>query len=151
MNREFLSVISHLPLLLIIGCLATTLAAAETNPAPALPSVIVEKLKGKDPAKATKVDLTWSKVQDQDLAALKALTQLHRLNLSCTKVSDAGLEHLKGLTQLRVLGLAGTKISDAGLAHLKSLTQLQSLVLAETQVSDAGLAHLNLLAQLKDL
>ncbi len=97
------------------------------------------------------VYLDSSAQRDSDLAPLKELTQLQRLELSGADVTDAGLEHLKGLTQLQRLVLTGTRVSDAGLEHLRRLTQLQLLNLAHTQVTDAGLEHLKGLAQLKEL
>ena len=55
---------------------------------------------------------------DGDLAHLKGLTALERLNLRGTKITDAGLAHLKGLPGLQRLDLRGTKITVAGVVSL---------------------------------
>ena len=80
--------------------------------------------------------------KDADLAHLKGLTGLRRLNLNDAKVTDAGLEHLADMTALQTLVLSGTAVTDAGLAHLKSLRRLQMLDLWSTAVTGAGLEHL---------
>ena len=129
---------SVLPTLLAIACLATALAAAEINPTPAFPPAVVKALQGQDPAKVKELSLWTSAIRDEDLAALKPLTQLESLDLTSTKVSDAGLEHLKTLTKLKMLDLTSTQVSDAGLKHLKTLTQLRGLSLTNTKVTNAG-------------
>jgi hypothetical protein len=86
-------------------------------------------------------------ITDNELAQLKGLTSLERLNLAKTQVTDAGLAQLKALTALKALGLSDTQITDAGLAQLQGLTKLQQLGLARTQVTDSGLGQLrNLMA-----
>lgn len=106
---------------------------------------------GPHPSKVEYLDLAKSKVQDQDLAALKVLFDLRWLHLDDTQVTDAGLVHLKPLGQLWKLHLSDTKVAGAGLKHLRALRQLSELHLDDTQVSDAGLEHLKPLTQLQRL
>ncbi len=54
-----------------------------------------------------------------DLAHLKWLPSLNRLNLAGTEIDDAGLFHLKELGGLRYLWLTGTQVSDAGVTDLQ--------------------------------
>ncbi len=121
------------------------------RPETRLPSVVAERLPDEGPAKVTELSLGCSDVRDEDLAALKLLTKLQRLDLSGTKISDVGLAHLKALPQLDWLDLSNTRVSDAGLAHLKPLTRLQGLDLSNTRIGDAGLEHLKPLTQLEAL
>ena len=58
-------------------------------------------------------------ITNSDLAHLKCLKSLERLNLAGTQIDDAGLFHLKELGGLRYLWLSGTKVSDAGVADLQ--------------------------------
>lgn len=94
------------------------------------------------------VDLSQTEAGDADLAVLKGLPGLKRLNLSATAVTDAGLAHLTGLGQLRRLNLFSTAISDAGLKHLEGLDQLRYLYAWGTAVTGEGLSRLR---QLKSL
>jgi hypothetical protein len=115
----------------------------------------VEKLGGKvvyyedRPEKVVKkVDLSHSKIADQDLvtfkALLKYLPELQTLDLSDTAMTDAGLAHLKeslgNLPKTVSLNISGTKVTDAGLGHLRGTTGLYDLALADTQVTDAGVS-----------
>jgi hypothetical protein len=97
------------------------------------------------------IDLHQTRVKDADLAMLRELPSLRKLNLYGTAVTDAGLEHLSGLVGLQTLHLNGTAIGDAGLQHLRSITGLSTLSLYGTRVTDAGLAHLPTLTNLQNL
>ena len=66
------------------------------------------------------VDLNRTKVTDEELLHLKALTKLEYLNLDGTKVTDSGLVHLKGLTNLQTLNLDFTKVTDEGVKKLQT-------------------------------
>jgi Leucine-rich repeat (LRR) protein len=75
-------------------------------------------------------------VTDGQLARLKVLTTLRRLNLSeCDKITDAGIAHVAALKQLTWLELGYTQVSDAGLAKLAALKDLELLDLRDTQVT----------------
>jgi len=95
--------------------------------------------------------LDHSAITDAGLALLASLPKLRILDLKGTRISDAGLAHLSGLGQLEGLYLTRTTITDAGLVHLRPLTRLQTLILWDTAVSDAGLEHLAALTRLTEL
>ncbi len=86
---------------------------------------------------------------DEEMACLKSLKDLERVELHFIGITDAGLEHVEGLVKLRLLNLWGTKVSDAGLERLQGLTHLEILQLDHTEITDAGLEHLKGLPNLK--
>lgn len=88
---------------------------------------------------------------DADLAQLKRLKQLERLELSCKEITDAGLKHLKGLRQVKYLSLASNRITDEGLQDLKGLRQLKHLTLEGNPITDTGLKELKGLTELRFL
>jgi hypothetical protein len=88
------------------------------------------------------VRLARSQASDEDLAAIRRLTDLRMLDLGDTRVTDEGLRHLAGLEHLEVLVLNGTAVTDRGLAHLSGMSRLKVLCLEETRIGDVGLAHL---------
>src|SRR3954452_4892790 len=59
------------------------------------------------------VDLSETRIVDDDLATVAKLTQLKALVLNQTKVTDAGLKRIKGLVQLHSLLLDDTRVTDA--------------------------------------
>ncbi len=84
-----------------------------------------EDLPGK-PLKS--IDLSKTKVTDEDLKLMAKLNQLRILNLDNTVVSDAGLMNLPAVTSLSNLSLFGTKVTKEGVAKLKKSlekTQIQ--------------------------
>lgn len=68
----------------------------------------------------TEVNLSDTRVGDEDMVRLTKLPRLKKLNLSGTNISDVGAEYLERIVSLRVLNLSGTKISYAGFKKLKS-------------------------------
>jgi Leucine-rich repeat (LRR) protein len=75
-------------------------------------------------------------LRDEDMAFLKRLTKLERLQLPSDELTDAWLiyiEDLKGLTILEVYGMA---VTSEGLRHLSSLSNLTVLNLHGTRVTD---------------
>jgi hypothetical protein len=102
----------------------------------------------KDLPELDKLNLYGTAVSDAGINQLKGLEVLYSLNLGDTRVTDAGLAHLKNLPSLEVLGLIGTQVTDNGLAELKSLPALHWLNLTLTRVTDAGLKHLSMLPAL---
>lgn len=98
------------------------------------------------------VAISYVGYQDEaDLQGLKDLPNLRALDLAYTKISDEGLEHIGALTELRVLNLSYTEISDRGLAYLTSLENLHTLDLENTEITDSGLAYLDDLDNLRSL
>src|SRR5829696_5440634 len=71
--------------------------------------------------KALAVDLTGCKIENADLARLKALSALRVLKLDKTPVSLAGVKHLAALTQLEQLSLRSTPVTDSAVKHLAGL------------------------------
>jgi len=78
---------------------------------------------------------------NENLAQLRILPELQRLDLRGTQVTDASLVHLERFDRLTEVALATTRATDAGVAHLRMLTRLERLSL-NANVTDAGLAHL---------
>ena len=63
--------------------------------------------------------ITESRINDDGMVHLKALTELESLKIHGGNVTDAGLVHLRGLTRLRSLELKGTKTTEAGVVELQ--------------------------------
>ena len=84
------------------------------------------------------LDLTRSKIRDDQLAPLAQMKNLRRLQLKRNPVTDAGLAHLSGLADLEVLNLYETGVTDTGLDHLAGLKKLQKLFLFNTKCTAAG-------------
>jgi Leucine-rich repeat (LRR) protein/beta-lactamase regulating signal transducer with metallopeptidase domain/tetratricopeptide (TPR) repeat protein len=101
------------------------------------------------PARGTTVNLRNG--TDADLAALKDVQQITRLDLSDSNVTDAGLARLEEMAGLQDLYLTRCLVTDAGVAHLKPLKNLRWLSLIETHVTDAGLTELTGLPALMSL
>src|SRR5579864_6795255 len=97
------------------------------------------------------VDLSNTKINDDDLKSLVGSTSLRSLRLDDTRITDAGLANLQSLPKLHELHLRGTLITDAGLASLRNMPQLEVLDLCGTRITDAGLANLAHLKQLRSL
>jgi hypothetical protein len=92
--------------------------------------------------KLVQLDLKETQITDGGLANLSGLATLNRLHLEKTKITDAGLAHLKDLPNLEYLNIYGTAVTDAGLEHLKGLKSLKNLYVWQTQVTDDGIAKL---------
>ena len=103
------------------------------------------------PAHVLSVELSGTAATNTDLAFLKALGRLERLDLGHTQITNGGLEPLAGLTRLQFLSLEVTGVGDDDLRQIERLTKLTALNLAGTQVSDAGLSHLQNLIALEGL
>lgn len=98
-----------------------------------------------------KLEISGSKVTSQGVKHLAGLTKLYMLHLDGTQVGDDGLASLVRLHDLSVLSLDNTRVTDAGLAQLQQMPQLERLYLNGTSITDAGLAHLAKLENLKEL
>src|SRR5262245_6023642 len=87
------------------------------------------------------LNLNWNKVTPAGVISLvKSRPGLQRLELSGVSMRDDDVAALKVLTDLRHLGLRRTLITDGGLAHLKAFPKLRQLSLMHTGVTDVGLA-----------
>jgi hypothetical protein len=112
---------------------------------------VVSFVKGR--TRLRRLELAGVPLRDDDLAALKELTDLQVLSLRGTLVTDKGAVHLKAFTKLRTLNLSTREglITDAALPHLKSLTDLEYLDFDRTGITDAGLEQLKPLRKLRGL
>ncbi len=85
------------------------------------------------------LDLTRTRLSDDALTPLAAMTHLTRLDLKRNPtLGDGALVHLKNLAHLEYLNLYGTKVGDAGLEHLAGLKKLRNLYLFETECTADG-------------
>lgn len=102
----------------------------------------------------TSVNLAHTKLSDEDLAALIAISPLlalEDLNLTHTSITDRGLAVVGQLRALRKLSLTLTAISDTGLTQLEGLRHLTELYLIDTDVTDAAVEPLSKLGTLRSL
>jgi Leucine-rich repeat (LRR) protein len=94
------------------------------------------------------LNLTGTRVTDDDLKHLSVMTNLEMINLDGTQVTDVGLVHLANLKRLKFVRLSRTQITDSGLMHLKGLRNLERLYFNRTNISDVGFKHLEELPKL---
>ena len=100
--------------------------------------------------KLTWLDLSDTNVTGSGLEGLH-LPQCEWLNLSRTKIADDQLRHLSRAPKLEVLELDETAISERGLVHLQALKNLQNLSLEGTFVTDAAVDALRSFTTLQQL
>jgi serine/threonine protein kinase/Leucine-rich repeat (LRR) protein len=92
----------------------------------------------------TSLGLDGTQVTDDGLEKIRPMTWLRGLVLNrCSRITNDGLAHLTALTDLQDLQLTGTNVTDAGLKHLKGLTNLTVLYLGGTKVTAEGVAALS--------
>ncbi|QDU54278.1 leucine-rich repeat domain-containing protein [Aeoliella mucimassa] len=85
------------------------------------------------------VDLSRTKVDNDDLQSLVFYPGISKLNLEGTTISDAGMVHVGKMQHLESLNVDGTLVSDSSLAKLLELTRLERLNLGCAQpCSPAG-------------
>lgn len=99
----------------------------------------------------TDLDLSDTRVSDNDLERLKPLTNLRRLVLDGAPIKGTGLVHLKALPALTELRVGCFTLTDLGVGNLAELKQLERLLLAGSDVSDAELKSLRGLTRLQEL
>src|SRR5262245_35609956 len=104
-----------------------------------------------DGERVVEVKLDRTRVTDEDLKLVAALTDVTDLSLEMTQIGDTGMGHLKSMHRLEWLNLFGTQVGDKGLEHLKQLTSLKHLPVGHTKVTDAGMVHLESMPQLRYL
>ena len=85
--------------------------------------------------------LSFTNIQDEDLAAIGNLRSLAVLYVDDTEISDRGVNHILHLP-LRRLDLAGTNVTDRSVTPLCSLASLAYLRVTSTQISERGRAIL---------
>ena len=84
------------------------------------------------------LDLSRTKISDNDLAVLAGMKHLARLILSRTDTTDAGLVHLKDLPDLEYINIYQTKVTDAGLKNFENLKKLRKLYAWQSMVTPGG-------------
>jgi internalin A len=98
------------------------------------------------------LDLSHTRISDEGLLHIRPARQICDLNLLyAEQITDLGLNAIKAWTNLKRLNVRGTRISDPTLAIIGKLTQLESLDIANTGVTEAGLDALVPLTHLKHL
>lgn len=88
------------------------------------------------------LNLSHSAVNDHQLEAVSALSNLRVLYLNNTDVTDAGVAKLSSLKALRSLSLVGTSISDGSIETLTKLPNLTNLFVYRTALTSAGIKKL---------
>ena len=94
-----------------------------------------------------KEQLTWlnlsdTKITDDDLKVIAQFPNLSRLRLENNEVTDAGILHLTVLSHLESLNLYNNRITDAGLILLEKLPALTRVYLWKTDVTEDGISKL---------
>jgi internalin A len=89
------------------------------------------------------VKLVYSKIDDEALADLSGLQQLHELDLYGVRLTDSGLKNLRDLPSLVNLNLRITRITDEGVKELARFKKLQIINVGDTKISGDGLAQLH--------
>jgi uncharacterized membrane protein len=88
------------------------------------------------------LNLSETRITDQQLEGISRLRNLRVLYLNNTKVSDAGLSKLSVLTELRLLSLVGTAATDQSIGTFQNITKLRNLYVYRTQISSEGIQKL---------
>ena len=97
------------------------------------------------------LDLSASRIVDEDLSPLASLRQIKAIDLSRTFINGHGLAHLMTSRSLRQLVLSNTQIDDSSLSIIKDWIYLEKLDLSNTLVTDQGLAELAQSRYLREL
>lgn len=97
----------------------------------------------------TRLDLSWTRLNDGGMYYLKPLTRLEHLSIPLDEVSAEGLIHLRGMVNLKTFG---GRIDDAGMRQLTGLQALESLgISSNSEMTDAGLESIGQLKRLQTL
>jgi hypothetical protein len=89
-------------------------------------------LKGRVEAR---VDLSFTAVTDDDLAALDFPDSVHEIDLSSTEITDRGVESLLRVPNLQTLVLIDTRVTEGVAEILKRMPSLCEVRLDNTNVS----------------
>ncbi len=88
------------------------------------------------------LDLSDTKLTDEDLSVISKFKNLRKLNLSKNPVTDYGVRHLINLPQLEYLNLYETSVADSTAILLSQMLSLRELYLWNTNVTDTLLDQL---------
>lgn len=97
------------------------------------------------------LSLAETKIGDEGVKAIAALSNLERLNLSKTAVGDKNLSYLTKLAKLTNLDLRQTKVTDTGMQSLAELPAIKGLHLSGTSIGDIGVKEFTKTKSLKTL
>jgi len=82
--------------------------------------------------------------KDKDLACLRGLTSLERLQLGSNGIGDEGSQYLAGLRNLNSIIINGSpRITDKTLTYLSPLKKLRRIVIHNSVITDQGLSYLH--------
>lgn len=90
--------------------------------------------------KLQRLNLDRAAVRGPGLASLQELPKLTELHVGCAALTDLFAKDIAALKRLQRLSVAGSAITDDGLKPLYGLTDLQELDLTGTKVSKEGVA-----------
>jgi hypothetical protein len=90
-------------------------------------------------------------IKNEDLAVLKDLPTLRKVELSGTPITDEALENLAPLTDVEDLQLSGTKISSRAIVDLDRFANLKVLELPEFEEGAYDVDDLQVLSKLTKL
>ncbi len=98
-----------------------------------------------------RLDIANVAIKGPGLKYVGSLTGLESINLTLTPVTDEYLEPLGNLTELKVLGLASAECNGVGCKYLHKLTKLENLNFHHTPVNDEGLKEICQMTSLERL
>lgn len=89
-----------------------------------------------------KLNLTKSKISDNDLVPLTSQKSLAWLRLQGTKISDNGLRTLKYFEFLNTLNIDDTAVTNDGMKYIPALKRLQIFSASMMNIGDKGISYL---------
>ncbi len=112
------------------------------NDIPGTHSFLASYLGNATVSAVSSVRLEDKTISDQDVAFIRDLKHLQKLELDSQKITDHTLEIISQLPDLRYLSLAGNQFSIFGLLQLRQATNLQRLEINTEGLTDSELAVL---------
>ncbi len=92
------------------------------------------------PATLRVLNLSGTRVGDEDMVEVARMKNLEVLALQDTAVTGAGLSRLRGLQKLNVLNLANCRIGDADLKVFASMPNLRIVFAAGSRIGEGAVA-----------
>src|SRR5262249_20875915 len=102
--------------------------------------------------KLHKLQITIPNLKNEDaLAALSGLVELHWLEFHGGRISDGALRHLAGQKQVELLSITVSSGTGAGFRHLSGLDQLKYLQVTGAGVTDEAMDQLRGMKNLQSI